>query len=76
MLGEALATAVAGLVLGSLAALASTRLISSMLFGVRLLDALTYLGVSFVLVGVVLLAGYLPARRATQVDPITALRHE
>ncbi len=76
VLGEALATAVAGLVLGSLAALALTRLISSMLFGVRLLDVVTYLGVSFVLVAVVLLAGYLPARRATRVDPMTALRHE
>ena len=76
VLGETLATAMAGLVLGSLAALALTRLISSMLFGVRWLDALTYLGVSFVLVGVVLIAGYLPARRATRVDPMTALRHE
>jgi ABC-type antimicrobial peptide transport system permease subunit len=76
VLGGTMAMAVAGVLLGSLASLASTHLVASMLFGIGATDGTTYLGVSLVLVAVVLLAGYLPARRATQVDPIVALRHE
>ena len=53
-----------------------TRFISSMLFGVSSTDAVTYVGVSFVLVVVAVLASYLPARRATQIDPLVALRQE
>jgi putative ABC transport system permease protein len=53
-----------------------TRLISSMLFGVSSTDAVTYLIVSFMLAGVALLASYLPARRATKIDPLVALRQE
>jgi putative ABC transport system permease protein len=63
-------------VIGGLAALALTRFIASMLFGVSPTDAVTYLLVSFVLGSVALLASYLPARRATQIDPLVALRHE
>ena len=76
VLSETMKLTLAGLVIGGLAALALTRLISSMLFGVSSTDALTYLGVSFVLAAVALLASYLPARRAARIDPLVALRQE
>jgi putative ABC transport system permease protein len=66
----------AALVIGGLAALALSRFIASMLFDVSSADVATYLLVSFVLAGVALLASYLPARRATRIDPLVALRHE
>jgi putative ABC transport system permease protein len=52
------------------------RLMSAMLFGVRPTDRLTFAAVSIVLVFASLLASYVPARRATKVDPIVALRYE
>lgn len=76
VLAEAITLVLSGLILGMLSAQVLTRLISTMLFGVGSTDAVTYLGVSFLFAGVVLLATYLPARRAMQVDPMTALRHE
>jgi putative ABC transport system permease protein len=75
VLAEAMGLALAGLFVGGLAALGLTRFIESLLFGVRPADAVTYLGVSLVLVGAALLASYLPARRAMRVDPMAALRH-
>ena len=76
VLSETMKLTLAGLVIGGLAAQVLTRFISSMLFGVSSTDAVTYLGVSFVLTAVALLASYLPARRATQIDPLVALRQE
>jgi hypothetical protein len=76
VLSETMKLTLAGLVIGGLAAQVLTRFISSMLFGVGSTDAVTYFGVSFVLAGVTLLASYLPARRATQIDPLVALREE
>jgi putative ABC transport system permease protein len=65
-----------GLVLGVAAALVLTRLMASLLFGVQPTDAITFVGVSALLAGVALFASYIPARRATQVDPIKILRYE
>jgi predicted permease len=65
-----------GIAIGLLAALALTRVMASFLFGVQPTDPLTFVVVSTLLVGTALLACYLPARRATRVDPMIALRHD
>jgi putative ABC transport system permease protein len=76
VLVEAMRLASIALVLGAVAAQILTRLISAMLFGVSGGDVITYGAVCTLLVGVTLLASYLPARAAAQVDPIIALRGE
>jgi len=68
--------ATAGLVIGLLGSLALTRLISKLLFGVAPTDPLTFTSVSAILLGIGVLASWIPARRATRIDPITALRSD
>jgi putative ABC transport system permease protein len=76
VLKEALRLALAGVAAGIPVALVLTRLISSLLFGVRPTDPETLMVLPLLLTGAALLAAYLPARRATRVDPMAALRHE
>jgi putative ABC transport system permease protein len=76
VVGQALMLTLAGIALGLLASLILTRLIKSLLFGVTATDPLTFVYVSLFLVMVATLACYLPARRATRVDPLVALRYE
>lgn len=76
MLGQGLMLALAGVVIGIACALALTRVMGSLLYGVAATDPLTYLGISLLLLMVSLLACFLPARRAMKVDPMIALRYE
>ena len=76
ILGNALWLASAGILLGAAGAFALTRLMKSLLFGVAPTDLLTFVVVCVALGVVALVASYLPARRATKVDPLVALRKE
>jgi predicted permease len=76
VLRETFALALLGIAIGIPSALAATRLISSMLFGLSPSDLPTITGVSLLLLLVALVAGYLPARRASSIDPMDALRAE
>jgi ABC-type lipoprotein release transport system permease subunit len=76
VIGQGLRLALIGVALGLVAALALTRIVQSLLYEVRPTDPLTFAMVSLILIGVALLASWLPARRATQIHPMEALRHE
>jgi putative ABC transport system permease protein len=68
--------AVAGILIGALGAFALTRTLSPLLFGVSSVDAATFAAMAAMLFAVTLLACYIPARRASRVDPLIALRYE
>jgi putative ABC transport system permease protein len=76
ILGQGLRTILVGVALGVAGALALTRTVESLLFGVTPTDPLTFAAVIVLLVAASLLACYLPARRAMRIDPMVALRHE
>src|SRR5262245_40990532 len=76
VLGRGLTLTMTGVLSGLALALALTRFLSSLLFGVSAADPITFAAIALLLAVVALMASFLPARRAMRVDPITALRHE
>jgi putative ABC transport system permease protein len=73
---QGLGLAIAGAAVGLICALIVSHLMAGLLYGVRPIDPLTFAGVALLLIGVALLACYIPARRAIRVDPMVALRYE
>ncbi len=76
VVGRGFGLALIGVAIGLAGALALTRFLSTLLYGVKPTDPVTFVAVSLILIGVALLASYIPARRAARVDPMTALRYE
>jgi ABC-type antimicrobial peptide transport system permease subunit len=76
VMNEALLLVSIGLMLGLAAAVSVGNLAAKLLFGVQLGDAMTFASATLILILVAIAAGYVPARRATRVEPVTALRNE
>jgi putative ABC transport system permease protein len=76
VVGQAMLMVIVGIVIGLVGAFAITRVMTSLLYGVSATDPLTFGGVSVLLGAIALFACLIPARRATRVDPMVALRYE
>ena len=76
ILARTLKLTAAGILAGLIAAFFLSKFLSTILFGITVHDSATFIAVRACLIAIALLAGYLPARRATRVDPVTSLRYE
>jgi putative ABC transport system permease protein len=76
VLRQGLGLAIAGAALGLVGSVIVSHLMAGLLYGVRPTDPVTFVGVAILLIGIALLACYIPARRAMRVDPMIALRYE
>jgi putative ABC transport system permease protein len=76
IIGQTLKLTLIGVAVGLLGSYLLAQFLASLLFGVDMHDPLTFLGVAVLLIAVAFAASYIPARRATRVDPIVALRYE
>jgi putative ABC transport system permease protein len=76
VVGNGMVLTLAGIVIGLLASWGLTRVMTNLLFGITATDLPTFIGVSAVLAAVAFIANYIPARRATRVNPVIALRYE
>jgi len=76
VVGQGMAWAAAGVAFGLVLAIAATRVISSLLYGISRTDSAIFAGASAVLLVVALIACYIPARRAARVDPVVSLRYQ
>jgi predicted permease len=76
IVAQGMRVVIAGVVAGLAGAFLVTRLMATVVYGVRVTDPLTFVGVSFLLVCVALMASYIPARRATRIDPLAAMRSD
>jgi ABC-type antimicrobial peptide transport system permease subunit len=76
VVGQGMRLATAGIALGLIGAYSLTRVMASLLFGISAKDPLTFAVIALIIAGVALAACFVPARRATQVDPMVALRYE
>lgn len=76
ILRQGLLLAMVGVGFGLAASLGTARIIASLLYGIRATDLGTFVAIAAVLMGVALVASYVPARQATKVDPMVALRYE
>jgi ABC-type antimicrobial peptide transport system permease subunit len=74
VLGGTLRLATTGILLGAIASLATAKLIAALLFATSPWDFLTYIAMALVLLAIAVLSGYMPARRASRIDPMVALR--